>query len=191
MGFAAGNVWAYQKGLNLNTLRTKNGFTLVEVVVILAIIAFAAAIVIPRLPAPEGTRLKTSARNLATAIRFLNDKAIVTKGVYRLKFAMAENTATIVRLSPSGDELPPDEPIMNEKLVQDGIAIEDVTDPKLGQVSEGEVIVTFGPRGNQDVLTVHLKGGDAHYTVIAYPGGSRVQVEEGYQQIATDEEDGK
>src|SRR5690349_10905297 len=99
--------------------------------VVLAILALAAAIVIPRLPAPEGARLKTSARNLATAIRFLNDQAIITKGVYRLKFNMADNSTAIVKLSPSGDELPPDEQQMNRKLIEDGVIIEDVTHPKL------------------------------------------------------------
>ncbi|UFS71598.1 general secretion pathway protein GspH [Geomonas sp. RF6] len=156
--------------------------------VVLAIIAFAAAIVVPRLPAPEGTRLKSSARNLATAIRFLNDQAIITKGVYRLTFNMAENSASIAKLSPSGEVLPPDDQLMNRKLIEEGISIEDVTDPKLGRVSEGEVTVTFGPRGNQECLTAHLRGGSEHYTVIAYPGGSKVQVQEGYQEVATGEE---
>lgn len=156
---------------------------------VLAILAFAAALVIPRLPAPEGTRLKNSARNLATAIRFLNDQAILTKGMYRLKFDLAESSISIVKLSPSGVELPPDDQLMNNKLLEEGVSIEDVTDPGLGRVTEGEVLVPFGPRGNHDCLTVHLKGGEEEYTVIAYPGGSKVQVLEGYREATPREEE--
>ena len=153
--------------------------------VVIVIIAFVAAMAIPRLPSPEGSRLKSTARNLASGIRFLNDQAIITKGVYRLRLNLAENSTSIVKLSALGDELAPDDQFMNRTLVQDGITIEDVTDPKLGKVSEGEVDIRFGPGGNADCVTIHLKGGTQHYTVIAYPAGGKVRVLEGYQEVTS------
>ena len=150
--------------------------------VVILIIAVAAALVIPRLPAPEGTRLKNSARNLATGIRFLNDQAIITKGVYRLQLSLADNSTRISKISASGEELPPDDQFMNRQLIEEGISIEDVTVPQLGKVSEGEVSIPFGPGGNPDGITIHLKGGEQHFTIIAYPAGGRVKVLEGYQE---------
>src|SRR5689334_2248010 len=138
---------------------TRKGFTLLELMVVIFIISLAAAVVLPRLPAPEGTRLKSSARNLATTIRFLNDQAIITKQVYRLRFNMTDNTVSITRLAASGIEGPPDDQLLNRKVIEEGISVEDLTIPRLGKVSEGEVTVPFGPGGNQDCLTVHLKGG--------------------------------
>ena len=156
-----------------------------EIMVVIVIIAISAAIVIPRLPSTEGTRLKSSARNLASGIRFLNDQAVITKGVYRLKINLAENSTTIVKLSAIGDELPPDDQFMNRKLVQEGISIEDVTLPRTGKVSEGEVIIPFGAVGYPDCITIHLKGGEQHYTIIAYPSGGKVVVQEGYQEVTS------
>jgi general secretion pathway protein H len=153
--------------------------------VVIVIIAMTAAIVIPRLPSSEETRLKSSARNLASGIRFLNDQAIITKGVYRLKLNLSESSTTIVKLSAIGDELPPDDQFMGHKLIEEGITIEDVTLPRLGKVSEGEVIIPFGPGGSQDCITVHLKGGERHYTVIAYPSGGKVRVSQGYQEVSS------
>ena len=153
--------------------------------VVIVIIAVCAAVVIPRLPAPEGTRLKNSARNLASGIRFLNDQAIITKGVYRLKLNLTESSTTISKLSAIGDELAPDDQFMNRKLVEEGIVIEDVTDPQLGKVSEGEVVIRFGPAGTTDCLTIHLKGGEQHYTVISYPSGGKVKVLAGYQEVTS------
>ena len=153
--------------------------------VVIVIIAIAAALVIPRLPSPRGSRLKSSARNLASGIRFLNDQAIITKGVFRLKLNITENSTAIVKLSALGDELPPDDQFMSRTLIEEGISIEDVTDPQLGKISEGEVVIPFGPGGNADCVTIHLKGGERHYTIIAYPSGGKVRVEEGYQEVTS------
>ena len=161
------------------------GFTLIEIMVVIVIIAISAALVLPRLPDTEATKLKNSAQNLASGIRFLNDQAIMTKGVFRLRLSLTDGSTTIYKLSPSGQELAPDDQFMNRRLIEEGIAIEDVIDPQLGTVSEGEVLVHFGPGGNRDGLVVHLKGGEKQYTVIAYPSGGKVKVLEGYQEMPT------
>lgn len=159
------------------------GFTLIEMMVVIVIVAMAAALVIPRLPAPEATKLRNSARNLASGIRFLNDQAVITKKVFRLQLNLSENSTRIVQLSAGGEELTPDDRFMSRRLVDEGIVIEDVTVPRLGSVTEGEVAIPFGPGGNSDGITIHLKGGEKHYTVIAYPAGGRVKVLEGYREV--------
>ena len=153
--------------------------------VVILILAFSAAIVLPRLPSSEGTKLRNSARSLATGIRFMSDQAIITKNVYRLQLNLTESSTTIFKLSPLGEELPPDDQFMNRRLVEEGISIADVTVPQLGKVSEGEVLIPFGPAGTPECITIHLKGGDKHFTVIAYPNGGKVNVLEGYQEVTS------
>ena len=153
--------------------------------VVILILAFSAAIVIPRLPSTDGTRLRNSARNVAAGIRFMSDQGIITKNVYRLQFNFAENSTRISKLSATGEELPPDDQFMNRRLIEEGISIEDVTVPQLGKVSEGEVLIPFGPAGTPECITIHLKGGDKHFTVIAYPAGGKVKVLEGYQEVTS------
>ncbi|MBU5614271.1 pilus assembly FimT family protein [Geomonas azotofigens] len=165
--------------------RGQAGFTLLELMVVIFIIALAAAIVLPRLPEPESTRLKSSARNLASGLRFLNDQAIITKKVYRLHLHLGENTTRITELSPSGEELQPGDQFMGRRLIEEGIDIEDVNLPTLGVVTEGEVIVPFGPGGVADGVTIHLKGGEKHYTVTANPSGGKVTVQDGYQEVSS------
>ncbi|HBA88634.1 MAG TPA: general secretion pathway protein GspH [Geobacter sp.] len=161
------------------------GFTLIEMMVVIVIVAMTAALVIPRLPAPEATRLKNSARNLASGIRFLNDQAIITKKVFRLHLNLSENSTRISQLSAGGEELQPGEQFMSRRLVEEGIVIEDVTLPRLGLVTEGEVAIPFGPGGSSDGITIHLKGGEKHFTIIAYPSGGKVKVLEGYQEVTS------
>jgi general secretion pathway protein H len=152
-------------------------------VVVIAILAMAAVLVIPRLPSSDAAKLKNSARNLASGIRFLNDQAIITKGVYRLRLNVGENTTRIVKVSATGEEVAPDDTFMNRQLIADEIVIEDVIVPQLGTVTNEDVKLTFGPGGYSDCITIHLKGGDKHFTVIAYPSGGKVKVLEGYQDL--------
>ena len=161
------------------------GFTLLELMVVVFILSMAAAIVLPRLPAPEATRLKNSAQNLASGLRFLNDQAIITKKVYRLHLNLGEHSTRITELSPTGDELQPGDQFMSRRLIEEGIEIEDATVPRLGLVTEGEVTVTFGPGGLADGMTIHLKAKEKHFTIIAYPSGGKVKVLEGYQEVSS------
>lgn len=162
---------------------TQSGFTMIELMVVIVILAMAAALVVPRLPSTEGTKLKNSAGNLASAIRFLNDRAIVSKGIYRLHFNIAENSLSVVKLSDKGEEVAPDDQFFTRKLLADGIIIEDVTAPRLGKMTEGDVPITFGPMGMPEPLVVHLKGEEKRFTVTAYPNGGKVVVQEGYQEV--------
>lgn len=161
------------------------GFTMIELMVVIVIIAMAAAIVFPRLPDTEAAKLKNSARNLASGIRFLNDQAIITKKVYRLHLDLTQNSTRISQLSATGDELQPEDQFMSRQLVEKGIEIEDVTVPRLGLVTEGEVTIPFGPGGSGDGITIHLKGGEKQFTIIAYPSGGKVKVLEGYQEMTS------
>ncbi|BCG45848.1 General secretion pathway protein H [Citrifermentans bremense] len=171
------------KGTGKILSRCSAGFTLLELMVVIFIISLAAGLVFPRLPDTEATKLKNSARNLGSGIRFLNDQAIITKKVYRLHLDLNDNSTRITRVSPSGEELQPDDQFMNRRLVEEGIDIEDVNVPSLGLLTEGEATVTFGPGGIADGMTIHLKGGEKQYTVIAYPSGGKVKVLEGYQEV--------
>jgi general secretion pathway protein H len=159
------------------------GFTLIEIMVVIVIISLAAALVLPRLPHPEGMRLKSSARNLASGIRFLSDRAIITKASYRLHLNMSDNSVQIAKLGSNGKEEAPDDEFMSRKLIEEEISIEDVTAPGVGKLSEGEAAIDFGPGGISECLTIHLKGWGDQYTVIAYPFGGKVEVLEGYKEV--------
>ncbi|WP_243369899.1 prepilin-type N-terminal cleavage/methylation domain-containing protein [Geotalea sp. SG265] len=162
---------------------SEGGFTLIELMVVIAILSLIAGIVLPRLPSTESARLRDSARSLASAIRFMGDRAATAKTGYRLHLNITDNTAWIRQLNRSGEETGADDPFLNRKILAEGIAIEDVTIPSSGKTGEGEVLIGFGPGGLQDYMIVHLKDSkDGHYTVTAYPASGKVKVEEGYRE---------
>lgn len=161
----------------------QNGFTLIEMMVVIVIISLVAAIVLPLLPASDASDLRGSARRLATLIRYLGDRSVTTKSQFRMKLDLAENTLKIKKLV-NDEEAEPGDPFFSRKFIAEGVTIEDIETPRLGKASEGVVNIDFDVSGLGEFIIIHLKGakGD-HYTVTAYPYGGKVEVQEGYQEI--------
>jgi general secretion pathway protein H len=149
----------------------QDGFTLLELVVVIAILALVTLLVIPRLPAGDAASLRDSARAIATAMRFLTDRAATTRSIYQMRLDLTDSTATIARLNPDGTEASPDDALLARRLIADSVQLEDVVIPRLGKISEGEVLLRFSPAGSEGAI-IHLKGKNkGQYTVMAYPNG--------------------
>ena len=55
--------------------------------------------------------------------------------------------------------------------------------PRLGKVSEGEVVIDIGGAGLTEFLTIHLTtGADRAFTVTAFPNNGRVKILAGYEE---------
>ncbi len=119
------------------------GFTLLELLVVIGLVSLLMAIVFPSLYGAEGMRLKSDATRIASVLRYLNDTSIATKDGYSLTFDFRENT-----ISWKGPDV--------EKTEQFK-SLTSVELPSKGNVSEGQVVVSFGPLGIQESLVVHLR----------------------------------
>lgn len=160
------------------------GFTLLELMVVLAVLAVTAAIVLPRLPAPEATELKRSARGLAVLLRTIDTEATTRKTTYRLTFDLGLEQLRVRELR-GGEEAMPGEARLARPVLADGIALEDVRLPRLGTVTSGQVQIDIGPGGLNEFLTVHLLApAGKQYTVMAFPQTGKVTVSEGYLEKA-------
>jgi len=159
------------------------GFTLIEMVVVVSIIALAAVLVFPLLPSTDAANLRKSARSLASVIRYLGDRSVTTKVPYRMLLDLSDNTIMVKKIV-NGEETEPEDPFFTRKLLTEGVSIEDVEIPRLGKLTEGVVNVDFGVAGLGEFIIIHLKGlKEGHFTVTAMPDGGKVKVLEGYQEM--------
>ena len=166
--------------------RTNHGFTLLELVVVIVILSITAALVLPRFSLTDEGRLRTSARTVASLLRYLGERGATGGGTYRLHVNPGENTLVVMKFNDNGEESRPDDPFLTRSFLPEGVTLADVVTPRLGKVRDNEVIVTLGPRGLLDFLVLHLRGkGEAAYTIFAYPEGGRVKVVAGYQEEDT------
>lgn len=171
-------------GSELTTLQGRKGFTLIEMMVVLAILSVVTLLVIPRLPSADASHLRGSARSLAATIRYLGENSVTARIPYRLRLNISDAGVAIVRRTADGGEAPPDDVFLNKKILTEGVAIESVQTPRLGKVYDGEILVDFGPAGLAEFISIHLRGtGGGQFTVTAFPGNGKVKVYEGYQEV--------
>lgn len=162
----------------------RSGFTLIELVVVLVLLSLTAALIAPRLPATEAMELKSSARSLASLLRYLGERSIASKHTYRLHVDFRENSIKVTRKLASGDEIPPEDPLLSRKALAAGIVITDLQSPRLGTVREGEVLIDFGAAGLSEFLTLHLHSPKGEsFTITSYPQGGKVKILSGYQEV--------
>ena len=160
------------------------GFTLIEMMVVVAILSVVMLLVLPRLPSSDASNLRTSARSLAATIRYLGENSVTGRIPYRLHLNIADSAVTIARKTADGSEAPPDDIFLNKRILNDGIEIEAIQTPRMGTVKEGEVLVDFGTAGLTEFISIHLRAsGGGQFTVTAFPGNGKVRVYEGYQEV--------
>lgn len=164
---------------------SRSGFTLIELLVVLVLLSITAALVAPRLPATDSMALKSSARSAASLLRYLGDRSIGSKNIYRLRINISESSLRVTRKLASGDEIPPEDPLLLRNVIASGIIITDLQSPRLGTVTEGEVLIDFGASGLSEFLTLHLSSPKGESVTIAgYPQGGKVKILTGYQELS-------
>lgn len=152
-----------------------------ELLVVIALLAVAAAIVLPKLTVSRSMELNRSARQLAAAIRYVQDRAITGKTPYRMRIELGTGTIRITRLRADGSEGAAGESFLERPLLAEGITVADVITPGRGKTEAGEAVLRFDMAGLGDFTVIHLKGegADDVMTIMAYPSG-KVTVSEGY-----------
>lgn len=171
-------------GHELTTLFERKGFTLIELIVVLAILSMVMVIVLPQLPSSDSSNLQSSARSLAATIRYLGENSVTGRIPYRLRLNISDASILVTRKIPDGTETSPDDVFLNKRILAEGITIESVQTPRLGNVKEGLIMLDFGPSGVAEFVNIHLQGAAGRkFTVMAFPGNGKVKLYEGYQEV--------
>jgi general secretion pathway protein H len=149
-----------------------NGFTLVELIVVIFIISLMLAVSFPFFTFRQEGKLKSDAGHIASILRYLNDSAIFTKETYDLNINFKDR---IVRYQgPDGEK--------TERIDN----LSGITLQSRGKVSDGDVTVFFGPGGMGESFTIHLKGDESSLEIVfnALSGRVKVSAHEGMARAA-------
>ena len=178
--------------------QNQNGFTLIEIMVVVAIIAFVAVMAVPRLGKTLGTQLSTSTRNMVILSKELHHFARLRNKTYRMVIGFGdlthkasvwvESASEEVLLAPA-DATPTPEPRNGDKTPQkgtfgkdgevlhkpiefpDGVNFEDVQyDSKAKPITQGAAYIHYFPEGLVQQTVIHLGDGkNIHWTLIINP----------------------
>jgi type II secretion system protein H len=126
-------------------ISSKQGFTLLEIVVVLFIVSLVMAVVLPSFAGFGESKLRSEAREIASILRYMNDSAVSRKETFLIRFDIDKNMVTWQ--GPDGEKT---------KKFDD---MTGVTTQSNGMVSKGELIVFIEPLGIQENLSIHMRSG--------------------------------
>lgn len=167
--------------------RREQGFTLIELSIVILIIAIVARFAVPKLRTLTAAELGATTRRLAHTTRYLYEEAALRGTVLTLYFDLDRQQYWVAR-PEEGTGLPVEDTDLLGRRVElpAGVHIADVVVPGAGKLSTGLVPTRFYPEGYADRSVIHLVDSDGHaYTVRIDPVRGRGEVFEGYQDFAS------
>ena len=158
-----------------------NGFTLVELMVVIVVLGVMLSLIIPRLGEIGEANLKRSARHLTGMIRFLRDESQAQKSVYRLRFdvqagrywaeVMTQTSDQTVEFKRYHSEMASEGSLSGQTTFQDVQVSSHPDDP----------YIQITPDGWVEKAYIHLKDGDDKpFTLIVKPLMGDTELREGY-----------
>lgn len=139
-----------------------DGFTLLELVVVIFILSLLLAVALPSFTGMAGSATKSDAKRIASILRYLNDSAIATKDNFPMKIGISNKM--ISYKGPDGEKAERFDTISGIELQSRGL------------VSIGEVEVLFGMSGASEGFRIFLKNDSSSVAVSLNPLSGRVRI---------------
>lgn len=161
-------------------VRARRGFTLIEMLVVVAIIGVMAGTLAPRLPDITASKLKHTARRLAGTITYLYERSAATQLVYRLTLDMEKNEFYVSLLNKDNQFEETKLDFARRTRLPDNVRVDSADIPAQGAVSSGRAEIHFFPGGFTEQAYVYLKDVSGNeLTLEVHPLTGRVKILEG------------
>jgi len=163
----------------------QRGLTLIELVIVIAVLGVMLALIIPRLGEIGDANLKQSARHLTGMIRFLRDESEATKKVLRLRFDVTGGRYWVEeRAAPAntGEKPASDFKRYSSVMGTEGTLTGQTTfrDVKVASHPD-EPYIQFTPDGWVEQAMIHLRNGDnKDFTLKVKPLTGDTELLDGY-----------
>lgn len=147
------------------TITSNNqGFTLIELTVVLFVIALTVSLTLPLLGKVGDGDLHTAGRRLAGTVKYLYNEAVLEKSLYRLTFDLDHGSYRAERQNADGEwsELPGR---MGERELPGSVALKRISINGRGSFTSGRVSMQIYPAGWLDETVLYLQDGKYRQTL--------------------------
>ena len=167
---------------DIGSRRSPDGFTLLEIVIVVSVIALFIGLAVPRLPDVAGMRIHRNARKVSMMLQLARTRAVSLRRYYRVDVDLDTSGVSISYFGPEGTYIPDDE--VRQFSLREGF-IADVVNSSEGKVLEGTGWVRISPRGFIEPALIHIKDEQGRIVTVApSPVSGRIQIQEGYTDLA-------
>ncbi len=162
-------------------IRNTQGFTLIELTVVIVILGIMLTLIIPRLGELGEANLKQSARHLTGMIRFLRNEAQMKKEPYWLRFDIQEGRYWVEFQNPTGDTTVEFKRFESE-MGSEGTLAGNVTFRDVRVASHpDDPFIQFKPNGWVEHALIHLRDGEGRdFTLMVNSLTGNTELREGY-----------
>ncbi len=171
----------WSPGISNRAACRRRGFTLIELIVVIAIVSTVLLIAFPGLSALEGYGFRSDARRLAGLIRALDDLSTTEGLYYRVWFYVEDESVRVESSSDAAVFTKAEDSDFGGFHLGRTTELEDVVIAGLGKVASGEAAVIFNPSVGAEPFSLHLRRGERRLTLSYNPYSGRVRILEGYQ----------
>jgi len=168
--------------------RRDAGFTLLEIMITIMIIAVVVTITMPRLRDPGKAEMQAQAHRLQLTFRLLRSEAVLNGVAYRLNYDLDrerywvtpdEGGTDLVDFARNFGSLG------RGTEVREPVEIMDVDLPTLaGKVIQGQIFTVFYPDGTVDPTIIHIGDGKRANTLYLNPMNNRLVLVNGYSNVS-------
>ncbi len=158
-------------------MRRSEGFTLLELLVVILIVGAFFFVAVPKFQDLTEVNLKSASRNLTTTIKYLYNEAAFKKNIHRLVFDIESGEYWVETLQGNEYGIPPDSKI---RRLPNGVYFKDIITERSLQrnpLDDDKEFIIFLPTGFVEPAVIHIyTESDRHYTLATkpYTGGTKV-----------------
>jgi len=162
----------------------QKGFTLLELILVMVIIAVSMGLVLPRLPDIAGMKIDRGARKIGMIIKLTRERAVALRRYYRLEIDFDASTLTASYFGPENIYVE-DEDLRVLELPE-SVRITDIVTAGGGKDAEGSAWIHFSPKGMIEPSAIHLTDNSDQVKTVQ-PGvlNGSIRIEDGYVEFPT------